>query len=251
MAKMLHAMRMAAAMLLATGSLVGDPEPPQLPQLLEVLEPLQDFGRVRAGTRMLHEFRVTNQGNETVEITAVETSCACLAPGVWPAKLKPGESATLPVELHTEPYSGAVAEHLTVRTRVGPGDGAVLTLDVRAVVWRPLEATPASAVFEARPDAPESATCTIRIVNQLSEPVELKAPESSHRGIEATLRSVVPGREYELIVRAVPPMGRGNVFGRVSMATSSPEMPVLEIPVHALVPAPRKRTVEAAAPGKP
>jgi len=49
------------------------------------------------------------------------------------------------------------------------------------------------------------------------------------------LREIVAGKEYDLAVRLVPPMGLGNVFGKITLKTTSAEFPELEVPAYALL----------------
>lgn len=72
-------------------------------------------------------------------------------------------------------------------------------------------------------------------MNHEDAPLRLGPPESNHRSLAATLRTNVPGREFELTVRALPPLPGGNLFGQIKLTTSSTNTPRIEIPVFALV----------------
>lgn len=192
-----------------------------------------DFGRVHAGDRVRHAFPLTNSGPHPLAIASVRASCSCVELGDWPERLAPGESGSIPVLLHTANYFGPVQETLTV-TGTDPAHPPV-TLRLRADAWRPIEVQPASVVFEWFPQDPGDSLGTVRILNRGEAPLELSPPTSRQPGLAADLIPVVPGREFELRVRRVPPFQRGNLYGSLTLQTSLDSMPVLEVPVHSLV----------------
>lgn len=70
---------------------------------------LHDFGVIpQFGGKVETTFTVTNQGDESLEIGTLTTSCSCTAASVSDSLLAPGESATLKVvfdpNLHEEPF---------------------------------------------------------------------------------------------------------------------------------------------------
>lgn len=226
--------------LLATGVLLGDtPSTPTLkstPLDLRFSETEHDFGRVRGGELLPNAFTFTNTGPGAIEIDLVQTSCSCVELGRWPTRIGPGEVGAIPFQFHTVSYSGQVTETITV-TGKGPEPVSVV-LRLKADVWRPIEVRPAAAVFEYYPDDAARSALTVRIVSQIDEPLELAAPTSSHPALTAEVVPVVPGREFDLTVHVIPPPKLANIVGKLTMKTSSDAMPLLEVPVHVLAPAP-------------
>lgn len=214
----------------------GDPLPAPKVLTASFPETTHDFGRVFGGEVVRHTFAITNAGPDSIEITQVKASCGCVALGTWTPRIPPGELGSIPFEFHTENYSGPVTETITVTfaTSTQP----VTTLRIQADVWRPIEVRPASAVFEFFPDEPATAMGTVRILNRLQEPLELSSLESNHSGLTGELSVVVPGREFDLTVRLIPPLKLANLFGKMTLRTSAGSMPILEVPVRALAPAP-------------
>lgn len=204
-------------------------------------DPEHDFGRVRGGTHPSHEFVLTNTGAEPVELVTVKSSCGCLAVEEnWPRRLDPGVSAAIRVTLDTANYQGRVTERVALRT--ADSNQPPVTLRIEATVWWPVEVTPRSATFEFGADSGTNAHRVLRIVNGEATPLTLGAAETSSHSLAATLKTNVPGKEYELTVRALPPLPRGNIFGRVRLPTSSTNAPLLEIPVFALYQTPKRGT---------
>lgn len=68
---------------------------------LKVLEPTFDFGDLKQGTTVKHDFVVTNAGDDSLVIMDIKPGCGCTA--VKPDKnvLKPGESTKIGVEFNT------------------------------------------------------------------------------------------------------------------------------------------------------
>jgi hypothetical protein len=65
-----------------------------------------DFGSVRKGERVRHEFRLTNTLDQPIHISAVRVSAAFLSAGARDAWIKPNDSVTIPVEMDTRRFAG-------------------------------------------------------------------------------------------------------------------------------------------------
>lgn len=218
-------------LLTGLGPVLGaGPPVPALPAL-RFPELEHDFGRVRGGDRVRHSFAVTNAGPGLLEISGVHASCSCVELGAWPSRLRPGEAGEIPFVFHTVNYSGPVTETLTVS-----GNDPPVILRLKADIWRPIDIRPAAAVFEYYPDDPEASVMAVRIVSHVDELLQLSLPKSSHPRLTAEWVPIVPGREFDLIVRALPPAKPANLVGTITLETSTAQMPLLEVPVHALVP---------------
>jgi hypothetical protein len=76
------------------------------------------------------------------------------------------------------------------------------------------------------------ATSVVRIVNQEPQPLVLSAPVGDNRLFAAELRTNVPGREYELRLRTVPPLGAARLSGHFTLQTSSTNAPELWVTAY-------------------
>jgi hypothetical protein len=78
--------------------------------------------------------------------------------------------------------------------------------------------------------APAPITQRVVIRSASGQPIELKNPQSTIKGINLQLVPTTPGQAYELIARLddVPP---STVSGRVSFETSVAAQPRIELPV--------------------
>jgi hypothetical protein len=75
-----------------------------------------DFGVVKEGEVLKHEFILKNESAKTLSIKEVSTSCGCAASEVKKEVLLPGESTALEVRFKSKGYSGAVKQFVYVTT---------------------------------------------------------------------------------------------------------------------------------------
>ena len=194
--------------------------------------PVYDFGTVVVGQVVKHVFVLTNTGSQTLEIKEVKSTCGCTTAGAWTRTIEPGKGGTIPVEFHTDHVNGPVTKPVMVTCSDTNQPG--LTLELKGVVWHPIVILPAAAAFSGVLDSPTNMYRTIRITNQEDHPLVLSEPKSNQRSLAADLVTNVPGQVYELTIRLVPPLGGGNVFGEITISTSSTNMPVVRVPVWAI-----------------
>ncbi len=77
-------------------------------------ELVRDFGRVKQGEILSHEFVFTNEGDATLIIKKVTTSCGCTAALVSDEKLAPGKQGKIEVKFDTRGYGDRVSKHIFV-----------------------------------------------------------------------------------------------------------------------------------------
>jgi hypothetical protein len=195
-------------------------------------EPEHDFGRVLVGSVLKHDFAFTNIGDQPLIVSDVLRTCGCTSAGTWTRLVQPGQGGTIPIEFHSGAFNGPTTKSVTVVSNDTNQPSVVLT--VKSIVWHPIEVTPASASFAGDLSSASNFSKTIRILNKEPEPLLLTALHTSRPAIAAEIKTNEPGKEYQVVVSLVPPLGTGNVFGNVTMQTSLTNMPVLTVPVYAL-----------------
>ncbi len=77
-------------------------------------EASRDFGKVKAGEVLAHAFVFTNEGEATLIIKKVTTSCGCTAALVSEDKLAPGQKGQIEVKFDTRGYGGRVSKYIFV-----------------------------------------------------------------------------------------------------------------------------------------
>jgi hypothetical protein len=192
-------------------------------------ETVWDFGQVKQGAVLSHEFTLTNEGNATLVIQKVSTSCGCTAALVSADKIQPGKEGRIEVKFDTRGYGGKVRKLIYVDTNAA--GGAHSQLEVAADVE-----TPPSARIELSPYnydaglivAGEEIEAKLKIVNKGE--LELRV-EFNHR--TATFQSggkpvsvplkIAAGKEATVEV-GVPTQNRTGVIREYVLVKSNDPM---------------------------
>ena len=189
-----------------------------------------DMGRVFADTVVQATFALTNAGTAPLEIQNVQPSCGCTKAEPWDRWVEPGSNTTLVLRLNTANLSGPVIKSATV-TSNDPTQPAV-TLMIQGEVWKPLFVQPSVVIFGPVFTSTNDEVRVVRVVNNTEERVTVEAPVSSNPSFRPTLRTIKPGKEFELQITARPPFAAGTVKGIITAKTSSTN--IAQISVTAL-----------------
>lgn len=197
--------------------------------------PVYDFGRVRAGQEVMHDFWFTNTGTGPLEILKVKPSCGCTTAGEHDRIVQPGQTGKIPIKLNIGQSAGPVAKTVMVATNAAT-EGQV-TLQIKGEVWQPIQATPPSASF-GRLTAEEAQKVLERkltIVNNTDETANLTDIKCTTPQFKATVATLEPGKKFEMTVSIVAPLKPGVASGSIEVATGMKETPKLTIPASAFV----------------
>jgi hypothetical protein len=75
-----------------------------------------DFGKVKEGDVLKHDFELKNESENTLTVKDIHTSCGCTVSKVQKNILSPGESTIIEVEFKSKGYSGKVQQFVYVNT---------------------------------------------------------------------------------------------------------------------------------------
>jgi hypothetical protein len=200
---------------------------------IEFASTVFDFGKVNQGELVKHEFVFTNTGTATLEITDVKPGCGCTTAGTWDKLVEPGKTGIIPLQLNSANFGGKISKSATV-TCNDPNRSNVV-LQITGTVWKPLDITPTVVSFNYSSNEQKPVTKVVRIVNNLDEPLTLSEPQCTNQSFRVELKSVTPGKEFELHITAVPPFATRSVIALVTLKTSSPKNPVLSVKAYVLV----------------
>ena len=192
-----------------------------------------NFGKVSAGALVRHDFVFTNTGATLLEITDVRPGCGCTTAGTWDRQVKPGKTGVIPLQFNSANFDGKVTKSATV-TCNDPGKSNVV-LEITGTIWKPIEVSPPMVVFKASDDTQTNDTKVVRIVNHLDKPLTLSDLQCTNSAFKAELKTVKPGNEYELHITAVPPFTSHSINGLVSLKTSSPSVPTINVSAYVMV----------------
>ena len=192
-----------------------------------------DFGKIKSGDIIRHDFVFTNTGTATLEIKDVRPSCGCTTAGTWEKLIAPGKTGSIPLQFNSTAFGGQVTKSATVICN-DPAKSNVV-LQVTGTVWKPIDVIPPTTVFNLTSDVTTNETKVVRIVSNLEEPITLSDAQSSNRAFLAAIKIVRPGKEFEVHVTAVPPFDAPTVFAPITVKSSSTQMALITLNAYVMV----------------
>jgi hypothetical protein len=91
-----------------------------------------DFGQVKEGEILKHDFILKNQTKDPLEIMSVHSSCGCTASETDKKFLLPQESTVIKVVFNSKGYAGPVTQYVYVNT--GNVDLAIIKFTIKGQV---------------------------------------------------------------------------------------------------------------------
>lgn len=201
---------------------MAQPEGPKI----KFATPIYDFGRLKSGEVVKHDFVFTNIGTAPLEIRNVHVSCGCTTAGEWARLIQPGQTGSIPIQFHSANLAGPVAKSVTVLCN--DTNQQMVYLQIKGTVWKPIDVMPQFAVVNVTAETPSNSVA-VRIVNNMEEPITLSPPASSNPFFTAELKTNQPGKEFQLVIRTVPGETLVNAQGQISVKTSSTNMPLINV----------------------
>jgi hypothetical protein len=211
------------------GAPVNGPAGPQI----QFATPIYDFGKASAGELVKYQFVFTNAGNEVLAVSNVQPSCGCTTAGEWTRRVEPGNTGIIPIQFNSSAYNGPVTKTVTVTSN--DKTHPTFALQIKGTVWKAIEISPQNAVLNIAAESPSNATSVVKIISHLDQPITLSEPECNNHTFAAEIKTIQPGKEFELIVKTVPPFGQGNVQGMITMKTSATNMPTINVMAIAMI----------------
>ncbi len=90
------------------------PEADSTAAILELEADSYDFGEIKEGEKVEHEFRFTNTGNSPLILTNVQASCGCTTPEYSKTPIAPGEQGLVKVVFNSAGQPGKQHKIVTV-----------------------------------------------------------------------------------------------------------------------------------------
>lgn len=192
-----------------------------------------DFGTIEAGQVVTNEFRFSNPGSEPLVIKDVKASCGCTVPADWTRTVGPGQTGRIPFIFRSASFSGPVQKTITVVSN--DPNAPKTSLQVKGKVWKAIEVTPAFAMFSFGPDHQGPETKVLKISSHLEQPVEISEVVLTNDCFTASVETVQAGKEYKLIVTALPLVGKTSSSASIIVKTSYGKVPELKATAYASV----------------
>ena len=191
-----------------------------------------DFGKAISGEQVKHTFYFTNTGVQDLVLSNVHATCGCTVVGDWVRQVKPGESGAIPIVFNTANNNRPVTKLITGICNDRTQPGGAFTLQLKGIVWKPVDVIPPALAPFIRPDFP-FASASAHITNALDQLMMLSPPECNNPRFAAHLATNVLGRDYTLIVSNSAPLPPGTVQGLVTIKTSLTNPALLSVTVWA------------------
>ncbi len=190
-------------------------------------EPVHAFGVVSSRTVIEHEFVLTNRGDLPLRIVDIHADCGCTTYDVNTDKVEPGASLALKANLSLAGRSGP--QHKTIRVTTNDPARPVITLSLTGTVREDVEASPPFVlVRDVTPDAPTTASVTVRLYRSSDPPVSVVC---SLAGIDTKLVPVEQGREYRLELTTTRELESGSQSGVLRVLTQDGSE-LISIPIY-------------------
>jgi hypothetical protein len=109
-----------------------------------------DAGQVDSGTVIRHAFTLVNRDTSTVEVTEVKPGCGCMRPLLDRVSIGPGEQAMLTLEVNTLTQAAGPNQWRTVVHYRQNGAPAELAVYVRATLRAVVSVSPASLIIHTQ-----------------------------------------------------------------------------------------------------
>ncbi len=194
-----------------------------------------DFGTVKSSDVLRHDFIVTNTGNALLEISDVTPACGCTVAGAWDRQIQPGQTGRIPIQFSPASFKGTITKSVTL-TCNDPGQ-ATPVLQIQATIWRPIDVHPPQVYFAPIEGEEANETKVVRITSKLDQPLALEAPQGSNPAFKLGLKTVQPGREFELHVTYAGLVGNESPQSSITIKTSSTDFPMINL-MSTLMPQP-------------
>ena len=188
-----------------------------------------NFGEVRQGRTVEHEFALRNDGDTPLRISGVRLSPA-LRLERMPATIPPGGSARLHVSLDTARVSGDYRGVLAVNV---DGSASPREFAIEGRVVPPIEIRPLAAFFVSTTGG-NAKSATLEVVNHERAPLDVAIERRPAVG-DVSLEAVEPGRRYRLTLAVAANSPIGISDDRIELRTSDPLRPRLRVAVHVIV----------------
>ena len=196
-----------------------------------VPEPAFDFGRVRQGQKIVHEFRIRNAGDVPLEFTGARMSLREMTCRI-PPRIPPGKEGTISVEWETAHLQGKVHGRATLLTN-DPASPEI-SLDLEGEIHGALDVDPLPAVFlSAFRD--EDVTRELTLTSNEPRPVELRVEPLAGSHFRASFEPLEKGRKWRATVRVAPGTPPGRYEESLRLRSNDPAIGDVRIPVHLFV----------------
>ncbi|GAB4109153.1 MAG: hypothetical protein Kow00105_17580 [Phycisphaeraceae bacterium] len=190
-----------------------------------------DFGHVKPGEWVTHEYTIRNDGDELLSIYDVQTGCGCSSATVTQKELAPGEQARVILRYEGRPVQTQEIIQARLVTNE-PGD-AVHVMRMTGHVRRGLVAMPEKVTFFETTGA-ENKSRLIRLYPDPESDVTVERVQAAGPWVSARLYRVEDPPVISISLDPDAPVGNHN-SGIDIHATVDGQPKTLSVPVHLMI----------------
>jgi hypothetical protein len=212
-----------------------------------------DFGQVWHGATPNLTLVLKNDGDAELKISEVRSTCGCTHVTPGRTVVPPGQTSELKIVYDTEGKQDKVGSSVIIQSN----DPARPKIDflISGFVKRAVRHIPVGGIEMRTLDPSPGQTATVRLENQVDQPMKLELQSCTVPGLEVELKPVTPGQVYEATVRTTLPLRHGLTNGELIFATGLEREPRFSVSVriqHMWIadPVPTALYIEPSAPGQ-
>lgn len=190
-----------------------------------------EFGVVTNREIVRHGFALRNEGDMDLVVESVRTGCGCTTTKLSSNRIRPGEAATLDVELSLKDRQGPQSKPVYVHSN-DPVNPRML-LQMVGEIRRDVESEPLHLSF-GYVESERDATQAVRFVSGTGRPFHVTGVDTEHATFfTPSLEERKAGQEYVVTARLTEEGRRpgANHRGRMIVRTDNPRYAQLEVPI--------------------
>lgn len=189
------------------------------------------FGSIFQGEKVEHAFSFRNTGDEPLLIEKVKSSCGCTAALVSEKELAPGAEGEVRATFDSTRFSGNVVK--TVYLYSNDPVRNLVQFHIRGEVKQEIELSTRSLTIGPVP-AGGRVTAQVSLTNKSEAPLTVGPGRTTAKEltVELETRTIAPGESLTVDVVAAPGEGKDLISAYLLIATDSPRLPEVRIPVQ-------------------
>jgi hypothetical protein len=192
---------------------------------------VHDFGATPRGPQLVHYFRFTNNGKETLSISSVRVSCGCVTASAAATQVKLGESSYIAASMDSRRFTGHKA--VTVYVQFSSPRFEEVALQVQANGRDDFSMYPDTMVFgPIRRGTTPKASVQVTLVGDLNW--EIKGITADSNFVKPSAKQIKRnGNEvtYEIMASLRPDLPVGKWYTDVWLETSNPNLAKVRVPL--------------------
>ncbi len=207
---------------------------------LVIPEKVIDKGEVARGDVVEANFKLVNEGSETLVVRAVRPTCGCTVAD-FDREIPAGSSGWIKAKLETADFSGPVSKSILIMTN--DPDEPTVTVVIKADVKPYVEVLPRPLIrFNAVKHEPMDASVVV-VATEEDPPLKISKVESSVPFLKASVRALEqdelvrrrPESQYEVSVNLTDDAPVGPVNAELIAYTNQPKAREVSIKVYGVV----------------